>query len=38
MLRSVNEMLAKEKEWINPFGDGKSGQRIVNIVLENLGT
>ncbi len=38
MLMGVQKMLAKKNQWLNPFGDGKSGQRIVNIVLENLGT
>jgi len=27
-------MLSKENNWQNPFGDGKAGERIVNIIKE----
>ena len=36
ILKGIKKMLGKKNQWVNPFGDGKSGQRIVNIVLENL--
>jgi UDP-N-acetylglucosamine 2-epimerase len=25
-------MLSKEGGWINPFGDGKAGERIIKII------
>jgi len=28
-------MLKKSREWINPFGDGNAGERIINIVQKN---
>jgi len=32
ILEGVKTMLSKERNWNNPFGDGKAGERIVNIV------
>lgn len=32
ILECVDIMLNKKDKWLNPFGDGKSGQRIVNII------
>lgn len=32
ILEGVKIMLSKERNWKNPFGDGKAGERIVNIV------
>ena len=32
ILQSVNLMLTKKNDWINPFGDGNSSKRIVNIL------
>lgn len=32
VLRSVDEMLRKSKLWPNPFGDGKSAERIIRII------
>jgi UDP-N-acetylglucosamine 2-epimerase (non-hydrolysing) len=29
---SVKFMLSKERNWMNPFGDGKSGRRIIKIL------
>lgn len=34
MASKVDLMLRKETSWVNPFGDGKAGERIVNIVAE----
>lgn len=28
-LVTAHRMLEKEKDWINPFGDGKAAQKIV---------
>lgn len=30
---SVRVMLSKQKNWENPFGDGKTGERIIDIIL-----
>ena len=35
ILESVKLMVSKENSWINPFGDGKAGRRIIQI-LSNL--
>lgn len=34
ILKNVKEMINKEKDWKNPFGDGRSGKRIINILNE----
>ncbi|MEO2117863.1 MAG: UDP-N-acetylglucosamine 2-epimerase, partial [Methanocaldococcus sp.] len=36
LIKAVKIMLKKNKNWKNPFGDGKSGERIVNILVDNL--
>jgi UDP-N-acetylglucosamine 2-epimerase (non-hydrolysing) len=36
IFESYKKMINKEKNWENPFGDGKSGERIVNIILNKL--
>lgn len=33
ILESARLMVAKEKKWRNPFGDGKAAQRIVDIIM-----
>lgn len=30
----VTKMLAKDKNWANPFGDGKAAERIINFILD----
>jgi len=30
------EMLEMEKDWLNPFGDGKAGQRIIQILCDKF--
>lgn len=35
MLSCAREMLAQETSWTNPFGDGKAGERIIQITLES---
>ena len=32
ILGSVKEMINKERNWINPFGDGEAGNRILKII------
>ena len=32
ILKGVNTMLIKERDWNNPFGDRKAGERIVEII------
>ncbi len=32
ILQSARTMMTKEKNWANPFGDGKAGQRIIDII------
>jgi len=34
IVRCVRDMLSKNNDWQNPFGDGKSAQRIVNSIME----
>jgi len=36
ILGGVEKMLKKKRNWKNPFGDGKSGKRIVNIILSKI--
>lgn len=36
ILRLVSEMLKKERNWKNPFGDGKSAERIIEIIRREL--
>ena len=33
---AVDKMLTTEKIWSNPFGDGKSAHRIINILSSHL--
>lgn len=32
ILNSVREMLSKDKNWVNPFGEGDTSERIISIV------
>jgi UDP-N-acetylglucosamine 2-epimerase (non-hydrolysing) len=34
ILSAVEEMLRKDRGWVNPFGDGHAGERILNILCE----
>lgn len=34
ILRSVELMVNKENSWINPFGEGKAGKRIIEILTD----
>jgi UDP-N-acetylglucosamine 2-epimerase (non-hydrolysing) len=36
ILECVNIILDKEGDWKNPFGDGKAGEKIVNILRKGL--
>jgi len=36
ILNNVYKMLQKERKWENPFGDGRSGKRIIEIILKNI--
>ncbi|EHP83726.1 non-hydrolyzing UDP-N-acetylglucosamine 2-epimerase [Methanotorris formicicus] len=36
IINAVELMLNKKRTWENPFGDGKSGERIVGILIKNL--
>ncbi len=33
IIRSVELMLKKEKNWENPFGNGKTAEKIINVIL-----
>jgi len=37
IVKKVDFMLNRERCWPNPFGDGKAGQRIVEILREKIG-
>ena len=32
IVKSCEEMLNRSQKWINPFGDGRTGERIINIL------
>lgn len=34
IIGAVDSMMNRSRDWINPFGDGNSGETIVNILLE----
>ena len=36
ILKAVDKMLMRKAKWKNPFGDGKSGERIIKICLKKL--
>ncbi|HUK84274.1 MAG TPA: UDP-N-acetylglucosamine 2-epimerase (non-hydrolyzing) [Candidatus Acidoferrum sp.] len=36
ILQAAKNSIAKNKKWTNPFGDGKTGSRIINILREQL--
>ncbi len=36
ILEAAKISLAQKKKWANPFGDGKTGSRIINILRERL--
>jgi UDP-N-acetylglucosamine 2-epimerase (non-hydrolysing) len=36
ILKAAKSSLAEKKSWINPFGDGKAGQNIVNLLRTDL--
>jgi UDP-N-acetylglucosamine 2-epimerase (non-hydrolysing) len=36
ILEGVNMMLKRKRDWKNPFGDGRAGEIIVNILKESL--
>jgi len=37
IVESVKTMLNKENKWENPFGDGKTGERIIKLIENNFG-
>jgi len=36
LIKAVEIMLNKKRNWKNPFGDGKSGEKIVKILMNNI--
>jgi UDP-N-acetylglucosamine 2-epimerase (non-hydrolysing) len=36
IIRCVEKMLKAEKNWVHPLGDGKTGERIINILSQKL--
>jgi len=36
IVKKVKLMLAKDRDWKNPFGDGKAGERIIKILREEF--
>ncbi|MBA7672207.1 UDP-2,3-diacetamido-2,3-dideoxy-D-glucuronate 2-epimerase [subsurface metagenome] len=34
VLECLQIMLSRQNTWVNPFGDGKAGERIVGIIME----
>jgi len=37
ILEKARVMISKERNWCNPFGDGRAGERIVEILMKHLG-
>ena len=35
ILKGAKEMLSRGRGWANPFGDGKAGERIIQILTNN---
>jgi UDP-N-acetylglucosamine 2-epimerase (non-hydrolysing) len=36
IVKNADHMLARDREWENPFGDGRTGEKIVRILREKL--
>lgn len=36
ILNSVDKMLNKKRNWVNPFGDGKTGEIVINIIKNTI--
>jgi UDP-N-acetylglucosamine 2-epimerase (non-hydrolysing) len=36
ILKKTEMMVDVKREWLNPFGDGKAGERIIKIIQENV--
>ena len=36
ILACAEEMISRDRNWENPFGDGKAGEKIVNHILRNV--
>ena len=36
IVKGVKSMLKKTRDWENPFGDGKTGERIIEITYEKI--
>ncbi|MFC2002739.1 non-hydrolyzing UDP-N-acetylglucosamine 2-epimerase [Chloroflexota bacterium] len=36
ILKCSQVMLGRENNWVNPFGDGKAGERIASIIMEGI--
>jgi UDP-N-acetylglucosamine 2-epimerase (non-hydrolysing) len=36
ILQSAKAIMSKKREWVNPFGDGKTAQKIMRILMESL--
>jgi len=34
ILKSVNKMITKKRDWKNPFGSGRAGEKIIKIITE----
>lgn len=37
IVSSVDQMLQTDTDWVNPFGDGKAGERILQTVIPRMG-
>ena len=35
ILRCVSKMLNRKRNWRNPFGNGRAGEKIINIIKKN---
>jgi UDP-N-acetylglucosamine 2-epimerase (non-hydrolysing) len=34
ILEAANQMVSREKGWVSPFGDGKTTQKIISILMK----
>ena len=35
ILQNAHKMIGKNRDWENPFGDGKTAERIINTIIKN---
>jgi UDP-N-acetylglucosamine 2-epimerase len=36
ILEAAKQMVSREKGWVNPFGDGRTAQKIISILRKKI--